>query len=344
LDGSFRQGHKHAGRREYGRFPGRAGYVVRRITHSKKRDAKILYAVPDENADQKVNINHTPTSTASVREILGDFAKVAILAGADINLEDIKVEELNAPHQKPASLPAGMVAVYIFIYGEQCLKVGKAGAKSAARYCSQHYGLHAPSTLAKSLIKHQSRLGLSGIDELNVGRWICQNTTRVNLLFQAIHGPAVLSLLEAFVQCRLNPAFEGFESQRLSGAGLPMHAQRLLGGVGALFAPEPEVWGLRGDPFLWRQMRSDLLSTPLPATEADLESLIAKAFLDTAGQPISSDEDVYVQRYSRGGMSSGFVSPEFWRDQAMALLKKRFVERKSLLALGDEGNLSSPSI
>ena len=154
-------------------------------------------------------------SNAFILKILEDFVEVSTLAGLRITLAELKIEESPPPHAKPKTLPAGLVAVYMFKYGDKFLKIGKAGPKSVARYCSQHYGVNAPSTLAKSLIQHQARLNLSGLEEANIGNWICRNTTRINVLFSANHGPAALSLLESFLHCRLNPMFEGFESQKI---------------------------------------------------------------------------------------------------------------------------------
>lgn len=150
----------------------------------------------------------------SPQDIARDFSTAAALAGVPIPASEIEIVELGAPHRRPSSLPKSKIAVYVFIYGDRCLKVGKAGQRSAARYCSQHYGMNAPSTLAKSLLANQSRIGISGLNEGNVGEWICQNTNRVNFLLPSSYGIFPLSLLEAFVQCRLNPEFEGFESQR----------------------------------------------------------------------------------------------------------------------------------
>jgi hypothetical protein len=151
---------------------------------------------------------------ASPQDIARDFTAAAALAGIPISASEIEIVELSAPHRRPSSLPKGKLAVYVFIYGDRCLKVGKAGQKSTARYCSQHYGINAPSTLAKSLLTNQSKIGVSGLIEGNVGEWICQNTRRVNFLLPSSYGIFLLSLLEAFVQCRLNPEFEGFVSQR----------------------------------------------------------------------------------------------------------------------------------
>ena len=151
----------------------------------------------------------------SPHDIARDFAVAAALAGVPIAVSEIEIVELPTPHQRPSSLPKGKLAVYVFIYGDRCLKVGKAGQRSAARYCSHHYGMNAPSTLAKSLLTNQHRIGVSNIKDANVGEWICRNTRRINFLLPASYGIFLLSLLEAFVQCRLNPEFEGFESQRI---------------------------------------------------------------------------------------------------------------------------------
>jgi hypothetical protein len=147
-------------------------------------------------------------------EIRSDFVRVATLAGFSIPCSDIEVEYFPAPHVPPSSLPPERIAVYVFMFGDRCLKVGKAGRNSAARFCSQHYGNRAPSTLAKSLVKNQAAVGASDLDNSNVKAWICRNTTRVNFLIPARYGVFALSLLEAFVQCRLRPEFEGFASQR----------------------------------------------------------------------------------------------------------------------------------
>jgi molybdenum cofactor cytidylyltransferase len=38
---------------------------------------------------------------------------------------------------------------------------------------------------------------------------------------------------------------------------------------------------------------------------------------------LSHPDSFYVERYGHGGMSSGLVSPEFWRDTAVPLLLAR---------------------
>jgi molybdenum cofactor cytidylyltransferase len=95
--------------------------------------------------------------------------------------------------------------------------------------------------------------------------------------------------------------------------------------IGELFAEEPARWGLRGDPHLWRAMLQHFSSTPLPASVSDLERQIEQAFLTLSGRPLSSQGAFYVERLDHGGMSGGGVSPEFWREQALPLLRTRCV-------------------
>lgn len=109
----------------------------------------------------------------------------------------------------------GRMAVYVFCHQGRTLKVGKAGPNSEARYTSQHYNPNsAQSTLAASLLRGGDELGIQGITKASVGVWIKANTDRYNFLLHSKHPIRLLTLLEAFLQCRLNPAFEGFGSQR----------------------------------------------------------------------------------------------------------------------------------
>jgi hypothetical protein len=147
---------------------------------------------------------------------IGDFRMVAQLAGIELANGAIAIEYLSAPHVSPTKLPLGKMAVYVFSKHPHVLKVGKVGAKSQARYTSQHYNPgSAPSTLAASILAHREWLSLTHVDEASVGRWIRENVDRVNFLMDERIGLAVLTLLEAFLQCRLKPRYEGSKSQRI---------------------------------------------------------------------------------------------------------------------------------
>lgn len=157
--------------------------------------------------------------TVDADEMIHAFLQVAQLAGVPLTLAELCQEVLPAPHERPRNLPPGLQAVYVFLLAGRCLKVGKAGPKTKARFTSQHYGMHAPSTLAKSILAHRQHLAkellpdrknqVESLDEDTVGAWIQHNTTRLHFFLPIGAGAFTLSLLEAFVQCRLNPVFEG---------------------------------------------------------------------------------------------------------------------------------------
>ncbi len=154
--------------------------------------------------------------TAEILRLSKDFIEVARLAGIPLRADDLIVESHRAPHKPPTRLPAGKSAVYVFCHEGRTLKIGKAGPNSNARYTSQHYSSGAAkSTLAASILNHGSKIGIHRVTEPTVvGSWIKENPDRYNFLLDSSYPIRLLTLLESFLQCRLNPAFEGFSSQR----------------------------------------------------------------------------------------------------------------------------------
>ena len=95
--------------------------------------------------------------------------------------------------------------------------------------------------------------------------------------------------------------------------------------VSDLFGPEPETWGLRGDPHLWRALRAHLAGQDLPASADELASLLHAAFRELTGSDLTSDpaSSVYREQYAHGGMSSGMISLDTWRQRLMPMLFER---------------------
>ncbi len=94
--------------------------------------------------------------------------------------------------------------------------------------------------------------------------------------------------------------------------------------LACLMTPKPNQWSLRGDPYLWEDMSNHLAMTKLPELMEDLISIIEKTFLETTGKPISLENSFHVQKYSHGGMSSGHIDPEFWRNTLIPLFIDRY--------------------
>jgi hypothetical protein len=160
----------------------------------------------------------SPNTSAAVLKLIEELVQAARLAGSSLDVADVSHELTGVPHRRPSRFPKDSVAIYTFHHRQQCLKVGKAGARSKDRFLYQHYGMNANSTLAKSLLAAGDRIGVTGLAQDNVGRWIEENTWRLDLWVPATHGPEVLNFLEAFLICKLRPVFEGFDAQRISVA------------------------------------------------------------------------------------------------------------------------------
>lgn len=121
----------------------------------------------------------------------------------------------------PSTLQTGMCGVYVFMAEKCCLKVGKAGSKSKARWNSQHYNLDqmTPSTLPKSIIKNIARLKkefpvdmhaeIDALSKLKIKDWIKNNLSRIEFLIRDSGDAFTLNLLEALAQYHLRPIFEG---------------------------------------------------------------------------------------------------------------------------------------
>ena len=101
--------------------------------------------------------------------------------------------------------------------------------------------------------------------------------------------------------------------------------------VSALFDPEPETWGLRGDPCLWRDLRAHLADRDIPASAGELADLLHEAFRELAGADLASDPaaSVYREQYAHGGLSSGMISLDTWRQRLMPLLAERARTRRT---------------
>ena len=87
-----------------------------------------------------------------------------------------------------------------------------------------------------------------------------------------------------------------------------------------LFSIQPPNWGLRGDPFLWEEMKQDFAGVPFPYSSQELVHDITRIFKEKTGEPLTNEARPFVNRYDHGGPSSGRVSGKFWLNTAIPLL------------------------
>jgi hypothetical protein len=95
--------------------------------------------------------------------------------------------------------------------------------------------------------------------------------------------------------------------------------------MSALFDPEPETWGLRGDPHLWRALRNRLAGQALPPSADEVTGVLHAAFRELADADLATEpaSAVYREQYAHGGMSSGMIDLRTWRDRLMPMLTER---------------------
>lgn len=148
-----------------------------------------------------------------VNELNTIIARVSEVLGKPISKGKYQIIDRGMPHQ-PKSLPKGKMGIYIFCWKGKFMKIGKAGAKSNARFRSQHYNPNsAKSTLAASILLDET-MHDRGINQNNVGDWIKNNCRRVDILLDSDLGIFALELIEAALHYKYEPVYEGFATQR----------------------------------------------------------------------------------------------------------------------------------
>ncbi len=86
---------------------------------------------------------------------------------------------------------------------------------------------------------------------------------------------------------------------------------------------EPFQYGLRGDPYLWKELKIMYESTDINS-EDDFRNLLNKTFVNVTGEYPKLGKIYTVPRYNFGGMSNGGVHGSFWIEKGFPILIERF--------------------
>lgn len=123
-----------------------------------------------------------------------------------IGFDKLKVVDSNPPHN-PIPLPKGKMAVTVFEWNGWVLQISRIGAKSNARFQSQHYNPNSSqSNLAKNLLNDKT-MGSANICEETVGDWIKQNVRRIDILLDENYGTELLKELKNQLVVRYSPKY-----------------------------------------------------------------------------------------------------------------------------------------
>lgn len=104
---------------------------------------------------------------------------------------------------------------------------------------------------------------------------------------------------------------------------------RTVGGwARPLFRERPKQWGMRGDPWLWRELR-DTLALAIDPGEVDaFEDMVMAALAELVGSDLATTDErsIHVKRYPLYGMSGGSIAVEKWLRDLVPLLVSRYAE------------------
>lgn len=117
---------------------------------------------------------------------------------------------------------------------------------------------------------------------------------------------------------------QGLPSSRLSGDDEGVRYETWLAGASPIFSDRPEKWGLRGDPFLWDELHKAFAVETLPAQLTAFKQRIYASFEEMTGASLKDDGDLFVERFAHGGMSSGGIHRQTWREQLVPALLRGF--------------------
>ncbi len=108
--------------------------------------------------------------------------------------------------------------------------------------------------------------------------------------------------------------------------------------IGELFhiGQKPHQWGLRGDEPLWNELAEKFADTPLPTKLSDFVISLETEFEASVGCALEDCTNVGIERFSFGGMSSGMVCGQFWRERGFPGLIHKFMLTSNKEYLEDE--------
>lgn len=91
-----------------------------------------------------------------------------------------------------------------------------------------------------------------------------------------------------------------------------------------IFEQTPAQWSLRGDPFLWEDLKNDLDAAALPRSAKAFYNYIHNSFRKYTNSDLVRGKIIHVRKYEAGGMSSGQIDSSYWIDTVIPHLLRHF--------------------
>ena len=104
--------------------------------------------------------------------------------------------------------------------------------------------------------------------------------------------------------------------------------------VSIIFDEPPIQWGLRGDPYLWDELKEHYRGNELPYSQDEFTHDFHKLFKEICGDELGETKRTFVKRFAKTGMSAGQLSHIFWKEKGLPLLVSRLEVANKENALG----------
>lgn len=90
-----------------------------------------------------------------------------------------------------------------------------------------------------------------------------------------------------------------------------------------VFLIEPEQWGLRGDPVVWEEMKNCFRNETIPLDSDELQKMLCDVYKNITGHNLDQKDDkFYFDSLDKGGMSGGYVLPQWWQNEGIPFILK----------------------
>jgi len=105
---------------------------------------------------------------------------------------------------------------------------------------------------------------------------------------------------------------------------------------------EPKQWGFRGDPFLWNELKHEVIEIGGFDSTEDFMLFIKRRFNehinlrlfseegDLISENFPQQESIFIQKFAHGGMSSGYICLKWWVNYLLPLMREQYIEGSKL--------------